>query len=227
MQIIPVIDLMGGIVVHAQQGQRQNYQPIKSKLCSSVEPKQFIQSLLEFYPFKTLYLADLDAIMSGDIDIERYKNLAEDFPELEFWLDVGVKTVEQYRTLSRIEGIDVIVASESMVESNLLSQAELLSLDFKNGELLGKINLMEQRAAWPKKIIVLSLDEVGAQNGPNIGLLEKIQALAGDEHSLIVGGGIRDEQDLARLKGKGVDAVLVASALHNGRIDKRILLKYL
>lgn len=227
MQIIPVIDLMGGIVVHARQGQRQSYQPIKSDLCLSAEPKAFIKALLELHPFKCLYLADLDAIMSGNMDLACYTELVESFPEIEFWLDAGVKTVQQYQKLKAIDGMRIIVASESMEEIDLLSQVSVLSLDYKDGELLSKVDLMAHIASWPEQIIVLSLDQVGSHKGPNIALLEKIKTLAGDGCSFIVGGGARDEQDLALLEARNVRAVLIASALHNGKINKQVLLNYL
>ena len=62
MEIIPVIDLMHGQVVHARMGQRQHYQPIQSLLCSSSAPIDVVSALLELYPFERMYIADLDAI---------------------------------------------------------------------------------------------------------------------------------------------------------------------
>ena len=38
MQIIPVMDISNGLVVHAINGERQNYKSIKSQICSSALP---------------------------------------------------------------------------------------------------------------------------------------------------------------------------------------------
>jgi phosphoribosylformimino-5-aminoimidazole carboxamide ribotide isomerase len=38
--------------------------------------------------------------------------------------------------------------------------------------------------------------------------------------TLITGGGVRDVEDLVVLAGAGIDAVLLASALHDGRISR-------
>lgn len=62
MQIIPVIDVMGGIVVHASGGIRDQYQPLQSVLTSSCEPIEVISELLARYKSKIIYIADIDAI---------------------------------------------------------------------------------------------------------------------------------------------------------------------
>ncbi|MEW8382346.1 MAG: nickel transporter, partial [Candidatus Thiodiazotropha taylori] len=62
MKLIPVIDLMNGIVVRAIRGQRQSYLPSSTPLCQSSQPEAVISALLSLYPFDTLYIADLDAI---------------------------------------------------------------------------------------------------------------------------------------------------------------------
>ena len=62
MQVIPVIDLMGGEVVRARMGDRASYRPIESPLSPTSDPVDVVRGLLAAYPFPTLYVADLDAI---------------------------------------------------------------------------------------------------------------------------------------------------------------------
>ena len=62
MQVIPVIDLLNGEVVHAKKGLRQTYQPMQSPLCPSSDPLTVVSELLALHPFKQLYIADLNAI---------------------------------------------------------------------------------------------------------------------------------------------------------------------
>ena len=67
MQIIPVLDLKNGVVVHARMGQRDRYQPIETPLSPTSNPIDVAGGLLSIYPFATVYVADLDAIArSGD-----------------------------------------------------------------------------------------------------------------------------------------------------------------
>ena len=62
MHIIPVIDLKDGLVVSALQGQREAYQPLLSPLCSTSKLEDCISGFLTVYTFKTIYIADLNAI---------------------------------------------------------------------------------------------------------------------------------------------------------------------
>ena len=69
MKIIPVIDLKDGVVVHAHQGMREQYQPIGSNLCQSSDIYRVIEAFLGVYDFDTIYIADLNAIThQGDHD---------------------------------------------------------------------------------------------------------------------------------------------------------------
>ena len=80
MNIIPVIDIRDGIVVHARGGERANYQPLKSLLTQSVKLEQVIDDLLAWYPFKQLYIADLDAIEQKQHTPQQYQHLIDTFP---------------------------------------------------------------------------------------------------------------------------------------------------
>jgi hypothetical protein len=62
MEIIPVIDLKGGLVVRARMGQRDQYRPIETPLSPTSHPADVVQGLMSVFPFRTLYVADLDAI---------------------------------------------------------------------------------------------------------------------------------------------------------------------
>ena len=46
MRIVPVIDLMGGCVVHARGGRRETYRPIRSALTASSASTTAVGSLL-------------------------------------------------------------------------------------------------------------------------------------------------------------------------------------
>ncbi|MBC8130797.1 MAG: nickel transporter, partial [Rhizobiaceae bacterium] len=41
--------------------------------------------------------------------------------------------------------------------------------------------------------------------------------------AVFAAGGVRDEDDLMRLEKAGIAGALVASALHDGRIDRAVL----
>ena len=73
MQIIPVIDLKDGLVVHAVRGDRSQYQAIDqhSLITDSSEADVVIANLLKLADFKSIYIADLNAIC----DLGNHRNL--------------------------------------------------------------------------------------------------------------------------------------------------------
>ena len=75
MRVIPVIDLMDGLVVHGQMGERQKYKTIQSGLCTSADPLAVANAFEEKLQSNELYIADLDAI-----SIQDYSNLKEILP---------------------------------------------------------------------------------------------------------------------------------------------------
>jgi phosphoribosylformimino-5-aminoimidazole carboxamide ribotide isomerase len=66
-------------------------------------------------------------------------------------------------------------------------------------------------------VIVLDLARVGSGEGVNVDFLKKV--LEDVPIDVYVGGGVRDIEDLVELKNLGVSGVLVATALHSGKIS--------
>lgn len=221
MLIIPVIDLMGGKVVHAQGGRRDQYQPLTSQLTSSVYPNAVIKQLLKWYPFTNIYIADLDAIEIGKIDKAFYLQLHQLFPKLTIWLDAGIRTLNDWKCWCDIPNIKPVLGSETLQDLQLLNKLQptefILSLDFRQGQLLGQYDLLTQVDLWPDTIIVMSLDTVGMDNGPDEKLLNTIQKIKPGAQ-LIAAGGVRGEEDLMHLAKKQIKGALIASALHKGRL---------
>ena len=67
------------------------------------------------------------------------------------------------------------------------------------------------------EVIVLDLARVGSSEGVNVDFLKKM--LETTPMDVYVGGGVRNIKDLVELKNLGVSGVLVASALHSGKIS--------
>src|SRR5574337_623762 len=63
MQVIPVIDIMRGIAVHARRGERMTYRPIRSVLLQEADPVALLGAYRDILESKMVYIADLDAIM--------------------------------------------------------------------------------------------------------------------------------------------------------------------
>jgi phosphoribosylformimino-5-aminoimidazole carboxamide ribotide isomerase len=96
----------------------------------------------------------------------------------------------------------------------------VLSLDFKDGQLMGPASLLMQPEFWPPNVIAMNLDFVGRGNGVDTHLIQSLRGRR-EKFNLFAAGGVRDDDDLSELETLGVAGVLVASALH----DKKITLK--
>ncbi|MBS7589274.1 HisA/HisF-related TIM barrel protein [Ancylobacter defluvii] len=215
MELIPVIDLMGGVVVHARRGDRANYRPIASGLCEGAEPVRIAQALRELAPFRTLYVADLDAIAGREPHRAELAELAQNFERL--WIDAG-----EVRLAGAGPGLRRVLGTESMGDAEsgraaLREGASVLSLDHGPEGRRGPAELHERAELWPDEVIVMTLARVGGDTGPDYDRLRATLARA-EGRRIYAAGGVRDAEDLRRLADLGIAGVLLASALHDGRL---------
>ena len=97
--------------------------------------------------------------------------------------------------------------------------AGALSLDRRDGQRLDAAGCWDAPALWPQRVIVMTLERVGSNAGPDLETLREVRIKA--PGSFIVGaGGIRNDTDLARAEAAGAGAWLVASALHDGSLSR-------
>jgi phosphoribosylformimino-5-aminoimidazole carboxamide ribotide isomerase len=223
MQVIPVIDLKGGTVVHARRGQRDQYRPIVTPLARGCDPIGVVSGLLSVHPFATLYIADLDAIARIGDNGGAIEQLKRRFPQFTFWIDSGIRTLAGARGwLARGLG-ELVLGSESLADTATASRLAgdphvVLSLDFRGAGLQGPADLLGNAAAWPRRVIAMTLDRVGSHAGPDLERLRAIKDLAG-RREVYAAGGIRDAADLRALAQASIAGALVATALHDGRIS--------
>lgn len=227
MKPIAVLDLMQGRVVHARRGERSAYQPVVSSLVASAEPLEVAAALLALFPFDTLYVADLDAILGRGDNAETLGALRRRFSSLDIWLDAGYACRETLEGC-REAGFTPVPGSESQRDLSLLGPARncdaVLSLDFRDGIPLGPKEIAARPELWPRRVIALDLARVGSGLGPDLALLASLRRRA-PEVELYAGGGVRDGADLEALRAAGAAGVLLASALHDGRITRADLEK--
>ncbi len=228
MEIIPVIDILGGMVVRASGGDREQYPLLQSKLTNSSKPQQVINDLLNWHPFTKIYIADLDAIDYQNRNHALYKEMSQGFSQVNFWIDAGIRTKQCWQQFSAYPTVSPVIGSESLLDSEWLlndkvRNSSVLSLDFKNDSFLGLPQLLTQSERWTERVIVMDLDSVGEKVGPNLDQVLDLKQRA--LHSqLIAAGGIRNSQDLVVLEERGIKHALLASALHDGTITKNDLI---
>jgi len=215
MKLIPVIDLMQGQVVRGVRGDRAAYRPIASALCASSDPLTVAKILCEHCAADQLYVADLDALMGGQAQTAVLRALLHAAPTLALWLDAGFTGADAADALLAELGAD----ASRVVPVFGSEHTAVLSLDRRDGQRLDAAGCWDAPALWPQRVIVMTLERVGSNAGPDLDTLREVRAKS--PAGFIVGaGGIRDEDDLARAHDAGAGAWLVASALHDGRLGR-------
>lgn len=231
MQCVPVLDIRQGMVVHAVRGARDHYQLLQTPLAHDAEPANVLAGLLTLHPFRYCYIADLDAIQHKGHNDHRIAMLVAQHPGLEFWIDASFGDRASMPWYAALSNVRCVIGSESLCDLAAWQATRarcsgrgdpLLSLDHARGAPLGPSALKTDPAHWPSKVIAMNLDRVGSGEGPDTALLAEIGRTA-PGRQIIAAGGVRDGNDLARLAASGITAVLVATALHDGRIDARSL----
>jgi phosphoribosylformimino-5-aminoimidazole carboxamide ribotide isomerase len=230
MIIRGVIDILSGGVVRGIEGQRETYAPIKSRLTCSTAPDDIARALHEKFGLKHFYIADLDAIIHQKAAnwklLESWSNRGWNV-----WADLGITGPECLSTLPTIPGILEVIGTESWVGNpgELIGVPHpplVLSMDTKNGALWGRASgeyssPADCLRAWDildiPDLLWMDLGKVGSYRGPTRS--ESIDFARKPARRIHAAGGVRGPEDLAQLEKDGFDGVLIASALHDGRLS--------
>jgi phosphoribosylformimino-5-aminoimidazole carboxamide ribotide isomerase len=222
MQIIPVLDLKGGLVVRARMGQRDLYQPIRTPLSATSDPIDVARGLMTIHTFDTFYIADLDAIEGRGDNAEIIDRLRRELPGVAFWVDSGIAELDRACDWLAAQSDYLVLGSESQIDSGLVRAFAdharvVLSLDFRGERFAGPDELLAEPGSWPRRLIVMTLARVGSGAGPDLDRLSRIRTMAA-RRRVYAAGGVRDKADLAALNGLGISGALVATSLHDGRL---------
>ena len=220
MQVIPVLDLKGGLVVHARMGQRDQYRPIKTPLASTSKPIDVARGLLSIHPFASFYIADIDAIAGAGNNNAVLAELRAQFPHATFWVDNGIADQASAERWLDVGLGHLVLGSETQKDQAVLRQLSkdnriVLSLDYRGDDFIGPAALLSDVDMWPSRVITMTLARVGSGMGPDWRRLEATNN-AGRGRRVYAAGGVRDADDLVALADRGIAGALVASCLHNG-----------
>jgi phosphoribosylformimino-5-aminoimidazole carboxamide ribotide isomerase len=239
MQILPVLDLQNGLVVRGVAGRRHEYRPVVSTLTRSALPLDVARAFREHFNLTDLYVADLDALAGAPPALVIFEALlVNDFRLL---VDAGIRHAADARPLT-VAGIQGIIAGlETLAGPEVLRRlcAEIgpervvFSLDLRGGQPLAPVSAWAGQDAWTiareagasgiRRLLVLDVARVGVSAGTGTEELCARLAAAEPPVEILAGGGVRDLADLRRLQQCGVNGVLVASALHDGRLRREDL----
>jgi len=227
-RIIFVLDLLNGNAVHAIRGERSKYLPVQSKVCNSSNPLDIVSALKP----KEVYIADLDRLQHLGDNFEIIEGISA---KTKTMADIGAESMNDVKECAGIA--DTVILGTETASLELIQEAAkrfpggiYVSIDIKNGEVLTKDKnmmikpgeLVEVLNGWDiRDIIILELGRVGTGTGVDTGFLQDM--VGSSDHDVLLGGGVRDMNDIDALKETGVSGALVATAVHNGRIPVQLL----
>ena len=223
MRCVFVLDILNGVVVHAVRGERSRYEPVAgfSQIVSTSEPLGIVR---ELHP-REVYIADLN-LLTGRGDnlavIQEISTMARTLADT---------AVSKAGDLDRLPAsISAVLGTETaslqFIEEAAHDRRVVVSIDMMKRKVLARdphlagqtsLQLLQRLNGLKLEgIILLELDRVGTSSGLDVQFLE--EAAAASKHPLILGGGVKGEEDLQTLEEKGFSGALVATAVHNGRI---------
>jgi phosphoribosylformimino-5-aminoimidazole carboxamide ribotide isomerase len=235
VRIVGVVDLLGGRAVHARAGRREGYRPVRAAAAAPVDGDAvtLARTYVSRVGLTELYIADLDAIQGrAPQDAPVITIAALGTP---FWLDAGISSAARARHALDLGATRLVVGLETLTSFESLEEIceavggdrVAFSLDLRNGKPIVASDriasesapLVAARAAnaGASVVIVIDLARVGTSTGLDLEMITRVRA-AVPRLTLLAGGGVRGQEDLAHLADCGCDGALVATAVHDGRI---------
>ena len=244
MEVIPVIDLFNGQAVHAVRGERTQYGPVKSCLCASSDPIDLAIAYRNRLDAHSIYVADLNGILENSPDWRVLSQLTRHAKQL--WVDAGCAHVDHVKTLVEqlgstpghvrivlpLERIESLAELGRMIRTvKAFDWDYVFSVDMKDGKSLAGDGWGDRS---PREIVIdalghgidefllLDLAQVGSGNGVRE---QPVVSWASEfpDARFSMGGGIRARADLNWLRHQGWQAALVATAIHQGVVDRACL----
>lgn len=182
-----------------------------------------IRRLCDDIGLQQLYIADLDAIQHRGSNRSLLIQIAQTFPHLTLWIDAGFSSPSTLQDLQTELSFRPVIGSETWQHTRPFTcEQAILSIDSVNELLRDPSGITTDESRRPDTLILMNLDRVGSQAGPDTKLLSHWKTVAPDA-ALYMAGGVRGRDDLVALQAAGAEGVLLASALHSGALTVKEL----
>ena len=209
---------------------------MRSVLCDSSDPRLVAHAFRVRLGIDEIYVADLNAIQdSGQTDHREIIAKIIHDEKIKIILDAGISQEEAIQEWLHLGVHKVIIGSETLHTWNSIKDIPnrfdpthlIFSLDFRFGKILSRCSNLEamplmdifrhlQTAGW-QEVLLLDLQRVGSGSG-----IDRTMAAEARRNfpnlRLLTGGGVALPEELVEMASIGVAGVLLATALHNGRI---------
>lgn len=238
MEVIPVLDVCGGVAVHARGGDRSRYAPVVSVLAEGSDPLALARAYRDRLGARSCYLADLDAIAGAPPDLDGVRAISRE--RLRLWVDAGIRDADTARAVLAAGARRAVVGLETLPEPGAFASIAAaappdslaFSLDLRDGAPVatagGALPSDPLQIAWLayeagfRTLIVLDLGRIGRGEGPDCARVPPLRRRL-PRVSVYLGGGVRNADDLRRCRRAGCAGALVATALHRGDLTREHL----
>jgi phosphoribosylformimino-5-aminoimidazole carboxamide ribotide isomerase len=237
-KIIPVIDILNSKAVHAKKGERNKYRPLESPLLNTTDPVLIVKKLSSL-GFKCIYLADLDAITKKNPNITLLEEITS-ISDVSIYLDPGIRSEKEINTYLDIRINKLIIGLETVYNLDVISNCFsflpknkiIISVDMYRKKIISNcksLNNLDPIEVIEKlnnvgvfEIILLDLFRVGQKMDGIPKLYEKIKKTFTGK--VLVGGGIKNLNDIKTYQKANYAGVLIGTALYDGTIDHEDLI---
>ncbi len=230
MLVVPSIDLLGGKVVRLSKGDYSNPTIYND---SAVDQAVIFDS----HGFKNLHIVDLQGSRNGVINVIEELYEIRKKTELAMQFGGGVRTFDDLDTLISMGVSSIVVGSITVKNKPIFEQ---FIEDYGIDQFVVAVDVNEDKLAikgWTQKTEISLSDHLtyclnlgidtflctdigrdGLLNGPNFELYKSVQ----EEFpgiKLFASGGVRDMEDLYRLKDINMHGVVIGRAIYENHID--------
>jgi phosphoribosylformimino-5-aminoimidazole carboxamide ribotide isomerase len=232
VELIPAIDLLGGVVVRLAQG---SYEQVTEY---DRHPAQ-VARRWEARGATRLHIVDLEAARDGDRSQAHIVRGIIEAVSIPCQVAGGVRDVATAQRLVAA-GADRIVMGTALVRDPELAPAVLAAVgpeqvvaavDVRDGHAMGggwledadrrpAADLLRRlREAGVELFAVTAIERDGLMTGPDLELLEVAAHHAGGHDRVIASAGVSTLHDVATLAGRGFAAAILGRALYEARFD--------
>ncbi|MEO5988925.1 MAG: 1-(5-phosphoribosyl)-5-[(5-phosphoribosylamino)methylideneamino] imidazole-4-carboxamide isomerase [Candidatus Eisenbacteria bacterium] len=227
MRVIPAVDLREGECVQLVGG---DYAAEAVRLPDPLAVAQ----RWRVAGFAELHVVDLDAATGRGANAATVEALAG-LGGFEVQVGGGVRDTMRVQRLLDAGATRVVVGTRALLEPEWLNELAaafpgrvVLAADVRDGRLTTHgwtrvlpLALEDAVSTWDALalagLLVTSVQLEGRMQGPDLEMLASLRPRT--RHALFASGGIGTYQDLTRLEGIGMDAVIVGMALYTGAIE--------
>ena len=236
MQLIPAIDIRGGLCVRLYQGDYDR------QTVYSDNPLEVALNW-ESLGATRIHIVDLDGAQSGiQSNIDTIQSIVKSLT-IPIQVGGGIRNIDKIRSLldagvNRVILGTIAISDPDIVEkgcNEFGSDSIIVGLDARNGlipikgweessNIDAKTLLARMETLGVNRFVYTDIAKDGTLEGPNFTSVKEL--IIGSESKIIASGGVSDLEHLLKLSYLGAEAAIVGQALYTGNISVRDALEY-